>query len=59
MKLENQWTEYADTFASFDEYNHFLADLFDLLGVVEGKDILDLGCSNGLMCRLLAGKGGV
>lgn len=58
MKLENQWSEYADTFSSFDEYNHFLADLSDLLGIVEGKDILDLGCSNGLMCRLLADKGG-
>lgn len=58
MKPKNQWSEYADTFASFDEYNHFLADLFDLLGAVEGKEILDLGCSNGLMCRLLASKGG-
>jgi ubiquinone/menaquinone biosynthesis C-methylase UbiE len=58
MKTENQWSEYADTFASFDEYNHFMEDLFDLLGDVEGREILDLGCSNGLMCRLLASKGG-
>jgi len=56
MMLDNQWSGYADSFDSFEDYNHFLEPLFDLLGPVESAKILDLGCSNGLMCRLLSSK---
>ena len=51
---ENQWADYADSFDSLDEYSHFLPALFDLLGDVEARHVLDLGCSNGVMSRLLA-----
>ena len=57
MKLDNQWSGYADSFDSFEEYQHFLDVLLDLLGPLESLKILDLGCSNGLMCRLLSRKG--
>lgn len=57
MKPDNQWADYADSFDSLDEYSHFLPDVFDLLGDMENRRILDLGCSNGVMCRLLASKG--
>jgi 2-polyprenyl-3-methyl-5-hydroxy-6-metoxy-1,4-benzoquinol methylase len=55
--VKGTWDIYANRFSSFDEYNHFLTDFLDLLGDIEDKKILDLGCSNGLMCRLLAQSG--
>lgn len=58
MKSDKQWADYADSFGALDEYNHFLADLAELIGPLRDRKILDLGCSNGLMCRLLAGQGG-
>jgi SAM-dependent methyltransferase len=58
MKSSSEWAEYADSFASLNEYTHFLPDLFELLAPVENRDILDLGCSNGVMSRLLARQGG-
>ena len=57
MTPDNQWADYADSFDSLEEYAHFLPDLFDVLGEMENKQILDLGCSNGVMCRLLASRG--
>ena len=51
------WDAYAESFSTCHEYNHMLPDLFDLLGGVEGKSILDVGCSNGLVCRRLAQAG--
>lgn len=57
MNTKNQWSSYADSFDAFDDYNHFLPDLFDLLGTIDDRKILDLGCSNGLMCRLLSDLG--
>lgn len=57
MKTNQNWDNYAKKFLSLDEYHHLLPDFFDLVGNVETKRILDLGCSNGLMCRLLASIG--
>lgn len=57
MELDNQWSGYADNFDAFEEYQHFLDVMLDLLGSPQDKAILDLGCSNGLMCRLLSRKG--
>lgn len=58
MQSSSEWAGYADNFASLDEYTHFLPALFELLGPVENRKILDLGCSNGVMSRLLATRGG-
>jgi SAM-dependent methyltransferase len=59
MKVSNEWAGYADSFASLDEYTHFLPHLFELLGPLEGRRVLDLGCSNGVMSRLVASRGGI
>jgi SAM-dependent methyltransferase len=57
MSDKKVWDDYASRFTAYDEYRHLLPDLFDLLGDVGNEAILDVGCSNGLMCRLLAKAG--
>lgn len=57
MKEHKDWDSYAKKFLALAEYHHWLPDFLDLIGNIEKKRILDLGCSNGLMCRLLASMG--
>lgn len=60
------WAAHAhESTASFDEDGDFARkhllnpSIFSLLGSIEGKTILDAGCGNGYLSRLLANRGAV
>lgn len=52
-KWNSKYTEFGDS------NRQFIIDpaIFRILGEVEGLQILDAGCGNGYLCRLLANKG--
>ena len=52
--------DHADTFAEEGDFAHqhlLNPAIFTLLGDVTGKQVLDAGCGQGYLCRLLARKG--
>jgi 2-polyprenyl-3-methyl-5-hydroxy-6-metoxy-1,4-benzoquinol methylase len=59
------WSDAADHVADFDDDGDFARKhllnpaIFGLLGDVRGRRILDAGCGQGYLCRLLARKGAV
>lgn len=61
---KRRWNEFADDYAQMtrkygDLHKEVLLtpNLLRLIGVVEGKTVLDAGCGEGYLSRLLAGKG--
>lgn len=61
----NPWDEYADEYARWIaqrepvavEEGGILARLLELLGDLEGRDVLDAGCGEGFLARILAARG--
>jgi SAM-dependent methyltransferase len=58
------WDELADRWSSHytvrgDKNRQYVVDpaIFRIIGSVEGSSILDAGCGNGYLCRLLAKRG--
>jgi len=58
------WDELADRLSSHytvrgDRNRQYVVDpaIFRIIGSVEGSSILDAGCGNGYLCRLLAKRG--
>ena len=62
--LQNRWNDAAEALINFvrtgkDYYRNELNNpaMFELLGEISGKRILDLGCGGGYNTRIMARKG--
>lgn len=61
----NPWDEHADEFAQWINAREpvslhdgdMLSRLLDLLGDIDGRDVLDAGCGEGFFSRILAARG--
>ncbi len=61
----NPWDDYADEYDAWLSRREpgqlvdtgFPAQVLDLLGDVVGKDVLDAGCGQGYLSRMLAARG--
>ena len=65
METTNPWEQYADAYAQWLARrtppkiagDGILARLLELLGALDGKVVLDAGCGEGLLARILAARG--
>jgi SAM-dependent methyltransferase len=63
--ITNPWDEYADEYAQWLARreppkiagNGILARMLELMGELDGRDVLDAGCGEGLLARILAARG--
>lgn len=61
----NPWEEYAEEYAAWIkqrepasiEDNSILSRLLELLGGLDGREVLDAGCGEGFLARVLAARG--
>ncbi len=56
-KLAEKWNDFSKDQGDFNRQYIVDPAIFHMLGSVDGLSILDAGCGNGYLCRLLAKKG--